>query len=254
VENPDIVLSIDLDEADVYLCGFGLKFPHDLTLETVAILRSVKTIFCLPMVDLAGIAPNAEIVDLTDCYGASLDRALSYQLMADRVLSCAFAGTVAFVTYGHPSVGTTATRLILDGAKRSGLTTCVTNAPSSIEAVCSQLRIDPFDGVEIWDATAYLLHRRSISADATLLLMQVPYVGSRQATHISDGQRFSADALTALRDHLTNTYGSDHTVHFVRMPVLGYNLSIVTTTTALLDQHVPANAATLVVPRARRSG
>src|SRR5262249_34077610 len=146
--------TIAYDFADVYACGLGLNVPNDLTLETVAILLRASSIYALPAVDLARIVPDIPVRDLSSFYCETTIRTTPYNDMADEIVSAACENSpVVFITYGHPSVGTTVTNRLAVKCTKAGLKLRTTNAPCSIEAVCAIMGIEPFDGIQVWDAT-----------------------------------------------------------------------------------------------------
>ena len=56
--------SLRIDDADIYLIGFGLRIPNDLTLEAIAALNRCQRVFGVPPIDLTSIGlPRVE--DLT---------------------------------------------------------------------------------------------------------------------------------------------------------------------------------------------
>lgn len=234
--------------ADVYALGTGLRIPSDLTLATIGALRRSSTVFALPGIDLSGITDSL-IVDLSVHYSRNRKRADSYRRMAAVILmSARERPPVSFLTYGNPVVGTEVTRLLCATAAKTRLRVEVVNAPSSIEAVCAILKIDPFQGLQLWEASAVLAQRPCISRDAWLFLMQVPYVGATTATHLLPAHRYDAASLTALRELLVDHYSECHVAYFVRTAMGVHPTAVRRFCLGDLVRSVPANAATLAVP------
>ena len=239
-------------DADLYLCGYGLCVPDDITLATVDVMRRVKTVYCLPVPDWPADLPAPPCIrDLGIYYSAAGERAASYAQMADELLDAAQRdGPVALLTYGHPFVGMDVTQLVLSGAPSTLRVECV-NAPSSIESVCSSLGYDPFHGLSVIEAS-HLLERQLadvLPLSWPLFVMQVPYVGATMATHLSSRtHRYDPRSLEHLRDKLVRAYGAEHQATFVRARVLSHPEAVRSFPLSELVTCTPSNAATLVVP------
>jgi uncharacterized protein YabN with tetrapyrrole methylase and pyrophosphatase domain len=236
--------------AAVYICGIGLRVPHDLTLETIACISASNKVFGLPAGVIPNLWPGADVVDLSVLYSEDVSRDLTYREMAAQVIESAIHDPpVAFVTYGSPSVGTDPVRYIRSLSSQHGLSTHEALAPSSLEALCSLIGLDPFNGLQIIEATRLVQQPGLLSTKLWTFLMQVPYTGQLTATHdVTVGMRFDAVAIQALTRLISRAYSPEHECLFVRAPIHDYNLAASITRADAIAENTPTNSATLVIP------
>lgn len=239
---------LDIPSADLFVLGYGLDVPGDLTLSTVAALRKSRRVFMLPEVPI-GEFVNEPPVNLARHYGLENLRHRSYRLMADEVLDAAAEqAPVAFITYGHPVVGCRVGHLILREAASRSIRVYVGSSPSSIETVCSLLGVEPFSGLQIWGSDQFLHRKPPIDVHSWLFLMQVPYVGTLNATHIVADVRYDKPSLLDLKSLLLAQYPSDHISYFVRASMTDIPTAIRRFYLRDIVSAVPQNSATMVIP------
>lgn len=206
--------TLEVPDADIYVLGWGLELPAHLTLETLAILDACKRLFGVPAFDASSLGvPQVE--DLSHIYGDTSVRRDAYRRMADRVMTAAkSSGPVAFITYGHPCVGSDVTRELVAGASERGLTVHVANAVSSIDALFPLLSIDPFSGLLVCEATTFLNLGLRPDTNIWLVLTQVPAMGIE--TVVDRTTPPSEPDISALVARLGEFYPRDHTAAVVR--------------------------------------
>jgi uncharacterized protein YabN with tetrapyrrole methylase and pyrophosphatase domain len=246
----EVPWNLVVPEVDIHLVGYGNRLPNDFTLELLAVLKSCKRIFGAPPIHAPefGIPPMENLLELSAADGP---RSETYEEMVEVVLAAAAADPpVAFATSGSPMVGTYATHSILDLAPQRGLTVHVTNAVPSFDGIWADLNIEPFFGLEIWDATTFVRLGIEPNTRAHLLLAQAPMLAVTEAT--------GPETMSILRDHLLRFYPTEQEVHCVTAEA-GMGPHLLATgieTVALGDLDYPGDrqpASTLVLPRAQRA-
>jgi uncharacterized protein YabN with tetrapyrrole methylase and pyrophosphatase domain len=253
----EVPWNLVVPEVDVYVVGYGNRLPNDFTLEMLAVLRRCKQVFAVPALD----APSfglPEMKSLNLLYNPSTRRDKTYDVWVEMVLDAAATDApVAFATYGSAMVGTNAAHRILELAPQRGLSTHVTTATSCFDGIWADFNIDPFRGVQIWEATGFLGLGIEPDPGAHLLLAQVPMLGVRGGFEPGQMRIKLSSTVAKLRDHLLRFYPSDHEVHFDTTSA-GSGSHVQTPhveTLPLRDLDHPGRlqASTLLVPRLERS-
>ncbi|MFQ5854716.1 MAG: nucleoside triphosphate pyrophosphohydrolase [Anaerolineae bacterium] len=189
---------------DITMVGLGPGDPDLLTREAWHILSNAGEVWLRthrhPTV--AGL-PDGPVYHSFDClYEAHATFADVYSAIADRVIDLGQRdGGVVFAVPGHPLVGEIAVLLILERAKREGLSTRVVAGVSFIEPVLTALTLDPFDaGLQIVDAeTLANQYHPIVNVDLPLV---VPQLYSR---HLASDVKLT----------LLNAYPPEHEVTLV---------------------------------------
>lgn len=115
---------------------------------------------------------------------------------------------VCAVTYGHPSVFDTSTAEAVHRARAEGYRTRVLPGISALDCLFVDLEIDPGkDGCQMFDATDFLVRRRTPDVAVPLVLFQISVIGGKLTT--ADPDRFNVGILA---ERLAETYGSEHEV------------------------------------------
>lgn len=191
----DVPWNLVVPEVDVHLVGYGDRPPNDFTLETLAVLKRCTRVFGLPPIVATafGVPPMEDLREHCVPDRSARD---AHEAMAEAVLvAAAMDPPVAIATYGSPMVGTYAAHRIIELAPQHGLTFHVTNAVPTFDRVWADLNIDPFVGLEIWEAAAFVADAVAPGARGHLLL-------------VNTGQLDGAD----LREHLLRFYAAEHEV------------------------------------------
>jgi hypothetical protein len=121
-------------------------------------------------------------------------------------------------------------------------------AVSALDCLFADLGIDPADtGLQSYEATEFLVHRRTPDPSAALVLWQMSVIGQEGATADPSGR-----GLSILADYLGGWYPADHEVvlyeaspYSIASPAI-QRLSLVE-----LGEAQPSAMATLYVPPAR---
>jgi hypothetical protein len=234
---------VDVPEAEIYAVGGGMRFANDLTMEALAALRKCRRILGLPPVDLRAFGVRG-MHDLGVYYAPGRPRIQTYRTMANIVVACARqGGPVGFFTYGSPIVGVRPTTMIRSEAAARGLRVHVCNAPSFLEALWSELGVDPFDGAAVWCAQRFVERPIAPCTAAVLLLAQATCVDVADAPvgrHVGN--------LARLRDRLLDHYPPEHPVAFMRSHSFSGAAARYEMHLRDLAEHTDPLADTLVVP------
>ena len=206
--------NMTVPEADLHLLGWGHVVPNDCTLETLAVLDRVATTFVLP--PRPDLAIPGDVIDLGTHYQPGRPRHDVYREIADRILEVATRGApIALLTFGSAPVGTAIVHHLLADGPARGLRVRVTPAVSSLEIMWGEVGIEPFNGVLIWDATAFFVNRAAPPPGVDLLLAGITVF---DVFHTQDPYERLIDVdLRPLRDHLLQFFGEDHPVAFVQV-------------------------------------
>lgn len=202
-------------EVDVHLVGCGNRFPNDFTLEMLAVLRRCKRVFGLPPIQAPefGIPPMESLLHL---YAPDRPRSETYQEMLNLVLDAAVADPpVAFATYGSAMVGAHVAHRLLEEAPTRSLTVHVTNSASCFDAIWADFNIEPFYGVEVWEATIFTHLRITPNTRANLLLPQTAVLDVTEGLDPEAMTMKVSSTVNNLRDHLLRFYPAKHIVHYV---------------------------------------
>lgn len=155
-------------------------------------------------------------MSLVSDYEPATSRLLAYRRMVDRIIDEARAGArVCVALYGHPSVFVFPTQMVLADARRARIPAHVLPNISSLDCLFADLGVDPgTTGLQIHDATTFLVMRPDIDPRVPLILCQVEVLGRADY----DDRSNHPQNLRLLRDALLERYPHDH-------PVVGYDRS-----------------------------
>ena len=248
----DVPWELNVPIADLYIVGYGMRLPNDLTLETLAILKRCKRLFGVPPINASSFGiPQME--DLSALYAPGKPRMKTYAEMTEQVLKAAADDPpVAFATYGSAMVGTFPAHRLLEEAPRRGLTVHATNAVSSFDGLWADFNVEPFYGCQIWEASAFVDLDVVPDTKAILLLPQAPIYGIKTGM---DAERMRTEPrreMSKLKTYLQRFYPAEHVVYLAMTSGASANpLRSIVTPTKLedLDAVDAPLGATLVVPR-----
>jgi len=248
----DVAWELNVPVADVYVVGYGMRMPNDLTLETLAILKRCNRVFGGPPISAPAFGiPQME--SLMSLYAPDKPRLVTYQEMEALVLDAATADApVAFATYGSPMVGTYVAHRLLQEAPRRGLTVHVANAVSSFDGIWADFNIEPFFGFQIWEATGFVTFEVTPDTKAHLLLPQAPVFEVSTGIDPRTSTIEASDSTSKLKEYLLRFYPTDHVVHFATTSTgLSRSLNSIVKSVPLrdLDSVTGHTSSTLLVPR-----
>jgi uncharacterized protein YabN with tetrapyrrole methylase and pyrophosphatase domain len=248
----DVPWELDVPVADLYIVGYGMRLPNDFTLETLAILKRCKRLLGVPPISAPAFGVP-EMESLMGLYAPDKPRSETYREMVALALDAAADGPAAFVTFGSAMVGTVAAHRLLAEAPRRGLTVHVPNAVSFLDGIWADLNIEPFFGLQIWEATAFVRRKVVPDTKANLMLPQAAFYGVEAGPDPSTVRIAPSSQAADLQAYLLRYYPSDHVVHLATTGAAGVEGSMRSTVKSVTLGELSAveghMASTLVVPR-----
>jgi tetrapyrrole methylase family protein/MazG family protein len=194
------------------MVGLGLRLGH-VTREVETVLGGCGHVYYLhsdPEVVrfLEGCSPS--LTDLSTFYLAGTSRLETYYSIAARVISHASqCPPVGVALYGHPTVFSTLSGMLIAGSRQFGVDTAVYPGISSIDAILAEFGLDPGQvALQVHEATELLIFDRPLDPHSGLLIFQA----GQLETRIHTTEPSSPERLRQLVDRLTATYGPSHEV------------------------------------------
>ena len=150
---------------------------------------------------VGGLPSHLRLHSFDHLYDTADDFTSLYSEIAGRILELGRRPEgVLYAVPGHPLVGETTVRLILDGARTQGLDVRIVEGLSFVEPTMSLLGLDGLRGVQLADATDLAeSHYLLLDPDRPALV----------------GQLYSQPLTSALKLTLMNVYPDDHPVTLV---------------------------------------
>jgi tetrapyrrole methylase family protein/MazG family protein len=179
----------------ITIVGLGPGSPAQLTVGVLEALRSGRPVLMRTGIHPTMAALQAMGITYTTCddlyeLGNSFEEV--YQAVVERVLSY---DDVVFAVPGHPLVGESSVKLLLE---RAPSRVELISGPSFLDTLLVTLQLDPVDGMELLDALQ--LDRRLPAGDLPAIVMQV------------HSRAVASDTKLALMER----YPDDHQVILVR--------------------------------------
>lgn len=191
--------------------GSGIKAVSHFTLEAQAHIQQADIVLYAaadPVTDMWIEAQNSNAFDLYEYYADDKARIITYVQMIERIMAEVRAGKyVCALFYGHPGVFVTPSHNAIEIARQEGYDAVMLPAVSAEDCLYADLGVDPsVPGMQIYEATDFLLRRRKIDTTANFVLWQVGCIGDL-------GFKFGGyknDKFDVLLDYLEEIYGPDH--------------------------------------------
>jgi tetrapyrrole methylase family protein/MazG family protein len=188
----------------VTIVGLGPGDPGLLTVEAWRVLQSASEIYVRtrqhPTVE--SLPASAVIHSFDDIYEHSDTFEQVYGEITSRVVELGGRSQgVIYAVPGHPLVGEASVHRILALAEKSGLTLRIVEGLSFVEPVCTRLKLDGLNGLQIADATELALrHYPEFNPDLPLLVAQL----------------YNRDLAADVKLVLMMLYPDDHEITLVR--------------------------------------
>jgi tetrapyrrole methylase family protein / MazG family protein len=194
----------DAPSAPIRIVGLGPGSLGDLTLAAWQTLAAAPRIVARTLRHpcLEPLAARLPITGCDDLYETHDHFADVYAAVAQRVVSLGREpGGVVYAVPGHPWVGETTTRLILEQAAAAGLEVAVIGGISFIEASLGAVGVDVMDGGQVLDAMLLAKqHHPQVEVGLPLLV----------------GQLYSRPLASDVKLTLLNAYPDEHPVTVIR--------------------------------------
>ena len=200
------------NEGSLVVVGTGIRPGLHLTRETRTRIEHADDVLYL----LAELAPTSWIQQLNpsaesmiEIYRPGLDQHEVYEELVERVLGRMRQGrNVCMVTYGHPAVLDDSCHEAVRRARAEGYSAYLLPAVSAIDCLLADLEVDPGrDGLQLYEATDFLLHRRAIDVSVPLVLWQISVIGETRTA-----ETVNRKGLALLAGRIEELYGADHEV------------------------------------------
>jgi uncharacterized protein YabN with tetrapyrrole methylase and pyrophosphatase domain len=149
--------------------------------------------------------PNARSLD--SFYERGKERRQIYAAISDEIVSRVHSGDhVCAVFYGHPGVFAWAGHDAIRRLRTDGFAARMLPGISSLDCLVADLGLDPApSGCQCYEATDFLVRRRTIDTRALLILWQVGFIGAWNYEPVP-----SLRALPLLVERLLELYPHDH--------------------------------------------
>ncbi|HEY6815009.1 MAG TPA: SAM-dependent methyltransferase [Croceibacterium sp.] len=191
--------------------GSGIKAVSHFTLEAQKHIQQADIVLYAaadPVTDMWIEQQNANAFDLYQYYADDKARVITYVQMIERCLAEVRAGKyVCALFYGHPGVFVTPSHNAIAIAREEGYDAVMLPAVSAEDCLYADLGVDPsVPGLQIYEATDFLLRRRKVDTTANFVLWQVGCIGDL-------GFKFGGyenNKFDVLLDYLEEIYGADH--------------------------------------------
>lgn len=200
----------------LYLLGAGICGTLQLTRETEQALSSCSTIFVLhDDTDVLAHARRycADVRDVAEFYSDGAVRADVYRRIADTVIDHAgLDRSVGLLLHGHPLFLVSAAEYALEQARRAGFRAKVLPAVSSFDTLLCDLEVDFGYGLQVFDASTFLLQEWRPNPRIPMLLFQLATVLEDRVVSAPPPPQTLAPLATRLR----HSYPADHRCVMVR--------------------------------------
>lgn len=235
-------------DGSLVVVGIGIMVAAQVTVEALGAIQEAEVVLYVVPTSaeswLRSLNPRAQ--SLAVHYADGKRREDSYREMVTRILAEVRAGRrVCAVFYGHPGVFVNPSHRAIAQAKAEGYDAQMLPGISAEDCLFADLGIDPSaSGCHSFEATDFLIRRRSCDPTALLVLWQVGALGERSVTPMATPER-----MRVLGEVLLAHYPPEHEVILYeasRYPVCSPIVQRVPL--AQLGTVVASPLSTLVVP------
>jgi len=148
--------TVKVDTGEVYVVGLGPGDPMDLPPLNLSLMQAGGDVYlrtrCHPVVPFLE-KEGVKFASFDDFYEKATSFEQAYRQMADFLITAAQGSDtpVVFGVPGHPLVGESVVRHLLEMGPKKGVRVRLWPAPSFLEAVCGVLGLDPAQGILMVD-------------------------------------------------------------------------------------------------------
>lgn len=192
------------EPAEIRIVGLGPGDLGDLTLAAWQVLSTARRVLVRTRRHpcIAALAEHLPLADCDDLYEMHAEFAEVYAAISRRVLALGREPDgVAYAVPGHPWMGETTTRWIVEQAAAAGLRVQIVGGISFVEAAFGALNVDMMDGGQVVDA---------------MLLAQQHHPRVDVGLPLLVGQVYSRGVASDVKLTLMNAYPDEHPVTLVQ--------------------------------------
>lgn len=209
-------------QADIFLLGSGIKSFYQLTLEARYVLGECSELYYYH--DLPSFEKYIKDIHrhpvslLKKFYLDGRERGDIYQDTVDFLIERARKNPgIAFITHGHPLVGSTLSQMLMSTAREEGLQVEVCSGVSCFDTIMTDLKLDPVEnGLLFLEASLLLAKPFLIQSALDTVLMQIAQIGSSLAKRTEE---HSSSQLSELKSLLLKHYPPNHPLSIVESSV-----------------------------------
>jgi uncharacterized protein YabN with tetrapyrrole methylase and pyrophosphatase domain len=247
----EVQASAGKSNGSLVIVGTGIRSVAQTTIEARGHMETAEKLFYLVAepVTAAWIRKlNDTAESLQDCYVDGRPRIESYREMVRRVLEPVRQGRrVCWALYGHPGVFVNPSHAAIREAREEGFSATMLPGISAEDCLFADLGIDPaVHGCQSYEATDFLVQKRTIDPTSDLILWQVGIIG---VITFKSTDFLHREGLCFLVETLKQHYPEDH-------PVVLYEASQYAVTEPVMErmplsrlaEAEPSGISTLFVP------
>lgn len=192
---------------ELFICGIGIKDISHMTYEVMGHIKNAELVIYSTYNSIAEYWIKKEAkktISLDSLYKEGKDLNKTYQDMSNLVLdSFTTRNYVVCLFYGHPTVFVKPIEIISNNTSKFNISTTILPGISSIDCLFSDLIIDPLKkGVQIYDATKFIIDVNIINKNTPLILLQIGFISSNVHKKNDD----SLDGILLLTQKLLEYY------------------------------------------------
>jgi len=209
--------------------GTGITGINQITLEALGAIDGAERLFYIandPVTEAWLRSRNPSAATLSDLYARGKPRHVTYAEMAARVVLAVEDGArVCVAVYGHPGIFVQFSHVAIKHLRRRGYAARMLPGVSADGCLFADLGFNPGDhGVQSFEATDFLLHRRRFDPTTALLLWQVGVLGEAD---LQVTRRRRPERLRRLVATLRRFYPPTHPVTLYRSNTFPANKPVI---------------------------
>lgn len=237
-----------MQSGSLTIVGTGIMFGGHITRETSRHIETADKVFygVADAVSWSILTKLNSSAESLPPYLKGRPRQETYQLWVDQILESVRGGLrVCVVFYGHPGVFVYPSHEAIRQARREGFEARMLPGISAEDCLFADLGIEPSkNGIQSYEATDFLLRRRTVDPTSGLLLWQIAIAG-----HLDYPDEPDREGLRLLAELLETWYGRDHDVLVYEAAQYAMLEPFIhCTTIGLLPDTPISNLSTLYVP------
>lgn len=191
--------------------GSGIKFFSHLTIETISYIRNSQQVLYLvndPAMKewIEKNNPNSQSLDFL--YRKYRLRIHNYEAITNYIVEQSKRCHVCVVMYGHPVVFAQPALNAVIKLQQEGHDAVILPGISAEDCLLADLLVDVSVGIQSFEATDFLIHRRRWDPSSNLLLWQIGVMGIMGNSEFFE----SSNGIQLLYNYLSSYYKTNHEI------------------------------------------